>query len=159
MGPATPPILCFSDILILPWGFRLLSSRLFGFGLGFFAPKQRFFVCFSFALQDPTPVSFVAGVSLSLSLLLFGCFVARRRRVSLSLLFRRWGNTNRAAVCGSPCVDLATLLVLDPNFYHRTYTTAGSSSCCFFVVLFCFRSRRRSLSFSLCSLSLSLFLV
>ena len=158
-GPRHPAYPLLLRHLILPWGFRLLSSRFLG-SVWVFRSEAEILCLLLFALQDPTPISFVAGVSLSLSLLLFGCFVARRRRVSLSLLFRRWGNTNRAAVCGSPCVDLATLLFIDPYFHHRTYTTACSSSCCFcFFVLFCFRCRRRSLSLSLSVLSLSLFSV
>ena len=100
MGPATPPMLCFSDILILPWGFRLLSSRFLG-SAWVFRSEAELICLLLFALQDPTPISFVAGVSLSCCLVVF--FV-RRRRVSLFLLFRRWGNTNRVAVCGSPCV-------------------------------------------------------
>ena len=63
--PAYPLLLRHFDSAL---GFSLAFFSVVWVRIGFFAPKQRFFVCFSFALQDPTPVSFVAGVSLSLSL-------------------------------------------------------------------------------------------
>ena len=62
----------------------------------------------------------------------------RRRRVSLFfflLLFRRWGNTSRAAVCGSPCVVPATLLVFDPFTFVYRYIKAYRPHLLFF---FCF---------------------
>ena len=56
-----------------------------------------------FAFQDPTPVRIILG-SLSFFLVV-RLFFVRRRRVSLFLLFRCWGNRNRVAVCGSLCVS------------------------------------------------------
>ena len=56
------------------WGFRFHYSWVLG-SAWVFALRQRFFVRFCFALQDPTRVSFVAGVSLSLFSLLSDCSV------------------------------------------------------------------------------------
>ena len=63
----------------------------------------------------------------------------RRRRVSfffLLLLFRRWGNTSRAAVCGSPCVVPAALLVFDPFTFVCRYIKAYRPHQFFFFFLF-----------------------
>ena len=101
------------------------------------------------------------SLSLSLVLLLFGCFFVRRRRVSLFSFSRRWGTTNRVAVCGSPCVFfLATLYVIDPYVHHRNYTKAWPPHLrfvfCFWFVFVVGVSLSLSLSLSLClSLSLS----
>ena len=93
--------------------------------------------------------------SLSLVLLLFGCFFVRRRRVSLFFFSRRWGTTNRVAVCGSPCVFfLATLYVIDPYVHHRNYTKAWPPHLRFVFCFWFVFVVGVSLSLSLC-LSLS----
>ena len=144
-GPATPPILCFSDILILPWGFRLLSSRFLG-SAWVFRSEAEILCLLLFALQDPSPISFVAGVSLSLSL---SCCLVVWCSPSSPFLFRS------SSGAGETQTALRFVVPLVPTPRH------APAPAVFFFVLFCFRCRRRSLSLSLslCSLSLSLFSV
>ena len=73
-GPRHPAYPLLLRHLILPWGFRLLSSRFLG-SAWVFRSEAEILCLLLFALQDPTPVSFVAGVSLSLSLSSLCCLV------------------------------------------------------------------------------------
>ena len=129
------------------WGFRYLFSWLLG-SAWVFALKQRFFVRFFLPFKTrPLLECLFGSLSLSLFLLLFGCFLSAVVACLSSLLFRRWGNTNR--VPSWPRSSSST----------RTPATAttprrGSRTCCFcrFLGLF---SLSASLSLSL-SLSLAL---
>ena len=150
-GPRHPAYPLLPRPVISSWGFRFLSSWFLG-SARVFRSEAEILCLLLFALQDPTPVRFIAWVSLFFSC----CLVvfARRRRVSLFLLFRCWGNTNCAAVCGSPCVSSSCTR---PSPSTRTSCTAfssrhGSRTCGFLSfsgVLSSSASRSLSLSFSL----------
>ena len=99
------------------------------------------------ALQDPIPVRFIFGSLSFICCLVVLCSPSSRLSF---LLFRRWGNTNRIAVCGSPCVFfLPTLHVIDPYIRHRISPRPPPRTCFFFVLVVWFRCRRLALSLSL----------
>ena len=101
-GPRHPAYPLLPRSLILLWGFGSHSFCFVG-SVCVFCSEAEILCALLSALQDPTPVRIIFG-SLSL-LLLSGCFLFAVVAFLFLCSLRRWGNTNRVAVCGSPCVS------------------------------------------------------
>ena len=142
-GPRHPAYPLLPRSLILLWGF---GSHFFCFvgSVCVFARKWRSFVRFCLPFKTRPLFESFLGPSLFFCCLVVFLFAVVAFLFLCSL--RRWGNTNRVAVCGSPCVFPATLLFLDPFAIHRTYIKAYLPLVLFLVG---FRCRRLALSLSL----------
>ena len=142
-GPRHPAYPLLPRSLILLWGFGPHSFCFVG-SVCVFARKRRFFVRFCQPFKTRPLFESFLGPSL-----FFCCLVVFLFAVAASLFFlffRRWGNTNRVAVCDSPCVLLlATLNVIDPYILPRIFPKATATH----LFFFCFLSVSRSLSLSL----------
>ena len=157
-GPRHPAYPLLLRHLILLWGFRLLFSRFLG-SVWVFRSEAEILCLLLFALQDPTPVSFVVGVSLSLSL---SCCLVVLLLAVVAFLFL---SSSGAGETQTALRFVVPLVLTWPRSSSstRTSTTAPTprrapAPAVFFFVLFCFRCRRRSLSLSLSLFSLSLYL-
>ena len=107
------------------WGFRFFFLVI-GFGLGV-RSEAEILCSLLFALQDPTPVRMFVWVSLSLSLflLLFGCFLsAVVACLSFSPLQALGKHKPRCGLWFPLCSFLAALFFLDPYSRYRNYTKA-----------------------------------
>ena len=160
MGPATPPILCFSDN---EFCFGVFACFLLDYWvrLGFFALKQRFFVCFFLPFKTRPLLALCSWcLSLSLSLSLSCCLVVLLLAVVAFLFLSSSGagETQTALRFVVPLVSLRPAHALRLQPVHRAphFPLGVAPAPAVFFVLFCFRCRRLSLSLSLSVLSLSL---
>ena len=141
------------------WGFRIISSWFLG-SARVFRSEAEILCLLLFALQDPTPVRFIAWVSLFFSCCLV-VFCPPSSSVSLSLSSSGAGETQTALQFVVPLVSLRPAHALRLQPVHRAPhfpPGVAPAPAVFFVFGLFSLSASRSLYLSL-SISLSLSLV